>query len=247
MKKFKIFCNFKMIYSISLIYFFVGYFYPNLLQINNVYAYIAEYFGIYERMLWIFLIGYGFSIFMKNPNKRVVLKTRLIFMIILGISTGYLYLLENLKELNEITIDTVEHFVINLGLLNINLGYIELYTFLKIYPLIESKLFTGYLIGIIFISLLIICGKIIKSSIMLVINFFKRRIEKRKKERKEKKEREILQKQAELEKEIYNEICDIQKKYGEKDYVEESLERNKKNDISIEISEKETDTGTAGI
>ncbi|MGL4909809.1 MAG: hypothetical protein ACRC4J_01245 [Cetobacterium sp.] len=247
MKKFKIFCNFKMIYSISLIYFFVGYFYPNLLQINNVYIYIAEYFGIYEKMLWIFLIGYYFSIFMKNPNKRVVLKTRLVFMIILGISTGYLYLLENLKELNELTIDNLQQFVIKLGLLNINLGYLELYTFLKIYPLIESKFFTGYLIGIIFVSLLIICGKMIKSSIMLVINFFKRRIEKIKIEKREKKEREILLKQAELEKEIYNEICDIQKKYGKKENIEESLEGNEKNDISIEISEKETDTRTIGI
>ncbi|MGL5798251.1 MAG: hypothetical protein ACRCYT_08595 [Cetobacterium sp.] len=184
---------------------------------------------------------------MKNPNKRVVLKTRLIFMIILGISTGYLYLLENLKELSEITIDNVEHFVINLGLLNINLGYIELYTFLKLYPLIERKFFVGFLIGIIFISLLIICGKIIKSSIMLIVNFFKRKVEKRKKEKIEKKEREILQKQAELEKEIYNEICDIQKKYGEKETKEEKLEGEEENDISIEISEKETDPRTAGI
>ncbi|MGL4425150.1 MAG: hypothetical protein ACRCZ0_02125 [Cetobacterium sp.] len=184
---------------------------------------------------------------MKNPNKRVVLKTRLVFMIILGISTGYLYLLENLKELNELTIDNLQQFVIKLGLLNINLGYLELYTFLKIYPLIESKFFTGYLIGIIFVSLLIICGKMIKSSIMLVINFFKRRIEKIKIEKREKKEREILLKQAELEKEIYNEICDIQKKYGKKENIEESLEGNEKNDISIEISEKETDTRTIGI
>ena len=47
----------------------------------------------------IFLVGYGFSMFMKNPNKRVVLKTRLFFMIILGIATGYLYLLDSLKEM----------------------------------------------------------------------------------------------------------------------------------------------------
>ena len=126
MKKIKWLFSFKYIYIISLIYFFLGYFYPNFLQIDNIYLYIKEYFGIYEKLLWIFLVGYGFSMFMKNPNKRVVLKTRLFFMIILGIATGYLYLLDSLKEQTEKTIDSIQQYVIQVCLLNINLGYIEL-------------------------------------------------------------------------------------------------------------------------
>lgn len=241
MKKIKWLFSFKYIYIISLIYFFLGYFYPNFLQINNIYLYIKEYFGIYEKLLWIFLVGYGFSMFMKNPNKRVVLKTRLFFMIILGIATGYLYLLDSLKEQTERTMDTVQQYVIQVGLLNINLGYIELYTFLKIFPNIKANVFAGSLIFIIFLSVIVICGKMIRKLILSVINFFKGQILRIREERRLKEEQIRLEKQAKLEKDIYDEICNIQKAYQEKDRLEMEveeviLEENSENDLVLQVN-----------
>lgn len=241
MKKIKWLFSFKYIYIISLIYFFLGYFYPNFLQINNIYLYIKEYFGIYEKLLWIFLVGYGFSMFMKNPNKRVVLKTRLFFMIILGIATGYLYLLDSLKEQTERTMETVQQYVIQVGLLNINLGYIELYTFLKIFPNIKANVFAGSLIFIIFLSVIVICGKMIRKLILSVINFFKGQILRIREERRLKEEQIRLEKQAKLEKDIYDEICNIQKAYQEKDRLEMEveeviLEENSENDLVLQVN-----------
>lgn len=221
MKRIKWLLSFKNIYMILLIYFFLGYFYPNFLQINNIYLYIQEYLGIYEKLLWVFLIGYGFSIFMQNPNKRIVLKTRLFFMVILGVATGYLYLLDNLKKLGEISLEKVQEFVIQVGLLNINLGYIELYTFLKIFSQIRVDVLTGILIFTIFISLIIICGKMVRGLIMTIVNLFKKYIIHIKEERRLKEERIRLEKQAKLEKDIYDEICNIQKLYQEKEEIEE--------------------------
>lgn len=213
---------------ILLIYFFLGYFYPNFSQINNLYLYIQEYLGIYEKLLWVFLIGYGFSIFMQNPNKRVVLKTRLFFMVILGVATGYLYLLDNLKNLGEVSLEKVQEFVIQVGLLNINLGYIELYTFLKIFSQVRVDVFTGILIFVIFISLIIICGKMVRGLIMTIVNLLKKYITHIKEERRLKAERIRLEKQAKLEKDIYDEICNIQKLYQEKEKLneEEIIEEN---------------------
>lgn len=241
MKKIKWLFSFKYIYIISLIYFFLGYFYPNLLQINNIYLYIKEYFGIYEKLLWIFLVGYGFSMFMKNPNKRVVLKTRLFFMIILGIATGYLYLLDSLKEQMEGTMDSIQQYVIQVGLLNINLGYIELYTFLKIFPNVKTNVFVGSLIFIIFLSVIVICGKMIRKLILSVINFFKGQILRIKEERRLKEEQIRLEKQAKLEKDIYDEICNIQKAYQEKDLLEmevkeANLEEVPENDLILQVN-----------
>lgn len=241
MKKIKWLFSFKYIYIISLIYFFLGYFYPNLLQINNIYLYIKEYFGIYEKLLWIFLVGYGFSMFMKNPNKRVVLKTRLFFMIILGIATGYLYLLDSLKEQTEKTIDSIQQYVIQIGLLNINLGYIELYTFLKIFPNVKTNVFAGSLIFIIFLSMIVICGKMIRKLIVSVINFIKGQIFRVREERRLKEEQIRLEKQAKLEKDIYDEICNIQKAYKEKDRLEMEIEEvelegNPENELILQVN-----------
>lgn len=235
MKKIKWLFSFKYIYIISLIYFFLGYFYPNLLQINNIYLYIKEYFGIYEKLLWIFLIGYGFSMFMKNPNKRIILKTRLIFMVILGIATGYLYLLNNLKGQTDKSLDAIQHYIIQVGLLNINLGYIELYTFLKVFQNVKANVFAGSLIFIIFLSVIVICGKMIRKLILYICNIFKRQIFKIREKKRLKEELIRLERQSKLEKEIYDEICNIQKAFQEKDRLETEEEIAK--DESEEISE----------
>ena len=179
--------------------------------------------------------------FMKNPNKRVVLKTRLFFMIILGIATGYLYLLDSLKEQTERTMETVQQYVIQVGLLNINLGYIELYTFLKIFPNIKANVFAGSLIFIIFLSVIVICGKMIRKLILSVINFFKGQILRIREERRLKEEQIRLEKQAKLEKDIYDEICNIQKAYQEKDRLEMEveeviLEENSENDLVLQVN-----------
>ncbi len=236
MKKIKWLFNFRYVYIISLIYFFLGDFYPNFLQVNNIYLYIEEYFGIYEKLLWIFLVGYGFSMFMKNPNKRVILKTRLCFMIILGIAIGYLYLLDSLKEQVERSADLVQQFIIQMGLLNINLGYIELYTFLEIFSRVRTDVFVGSLIFVIFLSVIIICGKMIRKLIVSVINFFRAQIFRIKEKRRMKEEMIRLEKQAKLEKEIYDEICNIQKIYQEKDRLElESEEFNQEETLETDL------------
>ena len=236
MKKIKWLFNFRYVYIISLIYFFLGYFYPNFLQVNNIYLYIEAYFGIYEKLLWIFLAGYGFSMFMKNPNKRVILKTRLCFMIILGIAIGYLYLLDSLKEQVERSADLVQQFIIQVGLLNINLGYIELYTFLEIFSRVRTDVFVGSLIFVIFLSVIIICGKMIRKLIVSVINFFRAQIFRIKEKRRMKEEMIRLEKQAKLEKEIYDEICNIQKIYQEKDRLElESEEFNQEETLETDL------------
>lgn len=268
MKKIKWLFNFKYIYIILLIYFFLGYFYPNFLQINNIYLYIKEYFGIYENLLWIFLVGYGFSMFMKNPDKRAVLKVRLFFMVILGIAMGYLYLLDNIKGQADRSIDSIQQFVIQVGLLNINLGYIELYTFLKIFQNIRADVFAGSVVFAIFLSMIVICGKMIRKLILSVVNFFRGQILQIREKRRLKEEQIRLEKQAKLEKDIYDEICSIQKIYQEKDRLEmemnevissefyeneekkiDDIERidEEEDDTSLQISQKERDISTTGI
>ena len=211
-----------------------------------------------------------FRSFMKNPNKRIVLKTRLCFTIILGIATGYLYLLDNLKKLGEVSLEKVQEAIIQIGLLNINLGYIELYTFFKIFSKIRYDVFIGILIFVIFISLIIICGKMIKGIIMLFVNSLRKYINYLKEERRIKEELIRLEKQAKLEKEIYDEICNIQKIYQEKEALlkenfeeekinteekesndnniyEKEVEGEEENDTSIQISEEKRDLITIGI
>ncbi|MBC2851442.1 hypothetical protein H5J22_08560 [Cetobacterium sp. 8H] len=250
MNKIRLLFNERNIYIVLLLYFFSGYFYPSFLQKNNIYSYITEYFGIYENLLWIFFIGYGFSMFMKNPTKKIVLKVRLYFMIISGISVGYLYLIDSLKNFEETSLDKIQEYIIQIGILNINLGYLEIYTFLKIYFNVKKDVFIGVLIAIIFISTIIITGKAIKGLLLLVINYFKSIYFGFKERKRIKEEKLRIEKQEKLEKEIYDEICNIQKMYQEKeeqnqeqiDKEEENVEKDdEKNDIGIEISEEKRD------
>ena len=253
MNKIKLFLNFKNIYLILLIYFFIGYVYPNFLYVHGVYNYIYEYLGIYEKVFWIFLIGYVFSIFMKNPVKKIVLRVRLCFMMILSVATGYLYLLENLKNMEIFDFREIQDIAIHIGLLNINLGYIELYTFLKIFQNLRKDVFLGALLSIIFISLVVICGKTIRGIIMFIINSVKKYINHLREQKRLKEEQLRLERQAKLERDIYEEICNIQKIYQEKDEAEvineqeDEIKEGMEDDISIEISEEEGDTSTTGI
>lgn len=162
-------------------------------------------------------------------------------MIILGIATGYLYLLDSLKEQMEGTMDSIQQYVIQVGLLNINLGYIELYTFLKIFPNVKTNVFAGSLIFIIFLSVIVICGKMIRKLILSVVNFFRGQILRIKEERRLKEEQIRLEKQAKLEKDIYDEICNIQKAYQEKDLLEmevkeANLEEIPENDLILQVN-----------
>lgn len=157
-------------------------------------------------------------------------------MIILGIAIGYLYLLDGLKEQVERSADLVQQFIIQVGLLNINLGYIELYTFLEIFSRVRTDVFVGSLIFVIFLSVIIICGKMIRKLIVSVINFFRAQIFRIKEKRRMKEEMIRLEKQAKLEKEIYDEICNIQKIYQEKDRLElESEEFNQEETLETDL------------
>lgn len=239
MNKIRLLFNEKNISIILLLYFVSGYFYPNFLKKNNIYLYITEYFGIYENLLWIFFAGYVFSMFMKNPIKRIVLKIRLYFMLLSGISIGYLYLIESLKKLEETSLDRVQEFIIQVGILNINLGYLEIYTFLKIYSNVRKDIFVGILVSIIFISTIIITGKAIKGVLLFIVNFFKKIYFDLKEKKRIKEEKLKIEKQEKLEKEIYEEICNIQKIYQEKEKNEKDDDND---DTSIEISEEKRDT-----
>lgn len=217
----------------------------------EVYSYLIEYLGIYEKVLWILIFGYAFSTLMKNPIKKTVLRVRLSFILILSIALGYLYLLQKIQFVQVDSFEKLENIVITTGILNINLGYMEVYTFLKLYPLLRRDVFIGILIFIIFLSVIIIGGKFIKWCIASVINFFKGLIEKRREkkllEEREKEEEE----RRRLELEIQEEIKNIQRIYApteeESKPVEEKKEEEEKNDISIQITQEERDPSTDGL
>lgn len=248
MDKIKLIFNTKNLYLALTAYFFAGYIYPTFLRDMGTYTYIIEYLGIYEKVLWVFILGYAFTTLMRNPIKKSVLRIRLYFFVILSVALGYLYLLEQIQILKVETFENLESIVMNIGVLNINLGYMEVYTFLKLYPLLKNNLFMGILLFIIFLSVIIIGGKFIKGCILLVFNFFKGIIEKQKEKKLQEEREKAEEEQRKLEQEIQEEIKNIQRVYGEPEM--ESLEDEKKeeeNDISIQITQKERDPSTDGL
>lgn len=239
MKKLRLIFNIRNFYMIFLIYFFYGYFKPTMLQQKDIYKYVSQYFGIYEKILWIFFCMYGFSLYMKNKRKQLVLKVRLYFFLILSILTGYLYLLEDMRNMNFPKIEDFQNLIMKSGLLRINLGYFEVDSFIELYKRVDPKILYGVFVFLIFISIVMLIGKIVRSIIGGMINGFKRKIEKRKTIKKLEKERKEREKQEKLEREIYEEIENMRKKYGEKEEnEEENIEKNleeveEKNDISV--------------
>lgn len=216
MKKLKIFFNIRNLYMFFLVYFFLGYFKNTQLREKDIYIYITQYLGSYEKILWIFLCGDLFSMFMANKKKKVVFEVRLYFFVILSIVTGYFYLLEDMRKLGFPSFGEARDLIMKIGLIKMNLGYIEIYTFLKLYKNIEPQILYGALCGIIFISIIILVGKLIRWFISSIINFFIRKSIERKKRKKEKLEREAKEKQERYEREIYDAISDMKKKYAEK-------------------------------
>lgn len=76
----------------------------------------------------------------------------------------------------------------------------------------------------------------IRKLIVSVINFFRAQIFRIKEKRRMKEEMIRLEKQAKLEKEIYDEICNIQKIYQEKDRLElESEEFNQEETLETDL------------
>lgn len=238
MKKLRLIFNIRNFYVIFLIYFFYGYFDLTILQKNNIYKYIFQYFGVYEKILWIFFCGYGFSLYMKNERKQLIFQIRLFFFLILSILTGYLYLLEDMRKINFPNISESQNLIMSLGLLKINLGYLEVDSFIELYKRIDSKIFYGVLIFFIFISIVMLIGKIVRYIIGSIIDGIKRKIEKRKIVKKMEKERKEREKQEKLEKEIYEEIENLRRKYKEK---EELIPNTENIDEKIEIKEEEND------
>ena len=95
------------------------------------------------------------------------------------------------------------------------------------------------MVSIIFISTIIITGKAIKGVLLFIVNFFKKIYFDLKEKKRVKEEKLKIEKQEKLEKEIYEEICNIQKIYQEKEKNEKDDDND---DTSIEISEEKRDT-----
>ena len=81
----------------------------------------------------------------------------------------------------------------------------------------------------------------IRKLIVSVINFIKGEIFRVREERRLKEEQIRLEKQAKLEKDIYDEICNIQKAYQEKDLLEMEveevdLEEIPENDLILQVN-----------
>lgn len=244
MGKIKLLFSLKNIYIIFVTYFFLGYFYPTYFRELGVYLYIDQYLGMYEYIFCSLLLIYSFSLFMKNPVKKMVLKTRIFFLVVLSISIGYLYLLNMGADLDS--------QVIIEGILYKNLGYFEVYTFLKVYPFIRQDIFKYILIGLIFISTVIICGKFVKHIFMQIFKFIKNNIDKIKEEKRKKEEERLLEEKRKIEQQIEEEIKNIQKIYGNDDEIhEDEVKKEEKdddeNDTGIEISEEEGDIRTDRI
>ena len=241
MRKLRLIFNIRNFYMFFLIYFFYGYFKPTTLQQKDIYKYISQYFGIYEKILWVFFCMYIFSLYMKNRRKQLVLKVRLYFFLILSILTGYLYLLEDMRKMNFPKLSEVQNLIMKAGLLRINLGYFEVDSFIELYKRVDPKILYGVLIFLIFISVVMLIGKIVRCIIGGIINGFKRKLEKRRMIKRLEKERKEKEKQEKLEREIYEEIENMRKKYGEKaenvneeiNIEENTEEEEEKNDISI--------------
>lgn len=236
MNRIKFILNKRNIVFALILYFFYGYFFKNYLDDKDIYIYLEEYLGIYEYIFWISIITYLIAIFIKNRTKKIVLKTRLFFFILLMISLGYLCLLHSLKLVSEnLNAEEIEKYVFNEGILNINLGYIEVYTFLKLYFLIDRNIFKSILVFIIFLSMIVIIGKLIKSIILYFINIFKIRNEIKQRNKRIEEERKRKEEKERLEKKISDEIYRMKELYKEKlikqEKEKEELERKLKNMI----------------
>lgn len=172
MNKIKYIANFvkyRYIYVIFLVCFFLGYYCPNILETGGLYLNLNQYLGVYEKIFEITLVWYGLSLYMKNPEKRMVCKIRLFFFIVLVVSVGYLYLLYSLQSLKVSSFDEIQRFILDIGLLKVHLGYMEIYTFLKIYGSLKESVFLMILFVLIFLSIIINFGKIIKHMIRNVL------------------------------------------------------------------------------
>ena len=240
MDRIKLILNTKNLYIALVAYFFAGYIYPTFIREIGAYSYLIEYLGIYEKVLWVFLLGYAFTLLMRNPVKKTVLKVRLYFFLIISIALGYLYLLQELAIYDGGDVKNLTSVVMHIGILNINLGYLEVYTFLKLYLLMKKEVFIGVLLFVIFVSTIIICGKFIKWCILSVFGVCKKRVDKIKEEKLLQEELKVEEERVRVEKEIQIEIENIQREYGEPVGEEE-------NDISIKIPQKERDPSADGF
>lgn len=204
----------KYIYTLLVMYYFYKYYTYDY----NINTYVNEYFGIYKNVLNFILLGYIFSLYMQNKVKKMILKVRLFFLVVLSGATGYLYLFEKVNLSKNLESFDLDKCILENGVLNVNLGYIESYTFLHLYSLFEDKrVLLGILLSIIFISIVIIFGKIIREFLESILNYFKKKIIKRKERIRLELERRKMEEKRRKEEEIIAEINKTIEIYGDKD------------------------------
>ena len=165
--------NLKNTLTILYFLFLIIFFFPEYFYVTHQIETIKEYLGIYEVILIILLGFYVFSLHMKNLKKKLLLRTRIVFSLIFFMNLGYLYLINKATNfMYSVNYDSYdfEIYMVKAGSLDINLGYIELYSFLSILKKLGITLFTILVLICLGFSLFIVVGKIISWGIIKILN-----------------------------------------------------------------------------
>lgn len=214
MQKIKWIFSKQMLFMLLLAYYFLGYYYPTYFVNIGVYNYLEQYLGAYQIIFNIFLILYGFSLIIKNPKKIFRFRMKIYAMVILSVACGYLYLLQNIQLVDLLNMKKVYLDILEVGLVDNNMGYIVIYTFFSV--LEKFKLQIQFLYGLL-LGIAGICGMIVIGNDILIwlltafSNYAKRRAAKKEAERKSR----LKKKKLKMEKEVKRHIQKMQKKYGD--------------------------------
>lgn len=193
MKKFSILIQLRFLYVYLLLYMIAGYFYNSKLKELGYYEFMKNYFGNFTIFLMIILCLNIYSFFIKCKKSKMVYNIRVIFFILLGIATIFLWgayklelPFEKIVADEKILESSIRIFVYKYKL-GIVLAFIFNYCLNKIY----FNYFYVMLYSIIFIAMFFIIAKRVR---MMITTAIIRRREKKKREI----ERKLIQEQIEL-------------------------------------------------
>ena len=234
-KKGKIIFNFFIlivIFSILFLMYKYGYMYS-----QQIYNFSENYFGIFSFLILLIVILDILFIFLNNPKKKILYKTRLFFGIIFIISSVTSYVLLYLKYKGILD----EFNIINMCLFKYNFGFLMTYFITYIYNNFNLNYVYAVCGVLIFISLFFLTGKEIIAFIKYII--------KCNNKRKALKMKKVLLKQIEAqievkEKLITDSIDDYEKHNLYVDQtIREKVEKAIENDtlpVKISIEEYES-------
>lgn len=235
----------KNIYSIFVIYFFYGYFFGNKLNEYYIYENFEKYLG---NFFIIFLIILGISpllFYMKNKMKKIVLKTRLFFFVILTVSLVFGYILEKIYLLNLDKISS-ENKLIEMSIIKYNIGIGPTYVLTEIFKRFpEQKIFLT-LGGLIGVSSILLFMHPVRRIILYVIKNIKEKRERRQKEilleeqiaikeELEKREIEAIEKLEEKQEQEIQERLENFQLFE----IETTIDKDNRQAIRIKLSEDE--------